>query len=72
MIATVRRARHLEGEVKLPGDKSVSHRALILGSIANGRSRLRGLSGIQAGVGYDPAKPDSKAWREFWAKKAKK
>ncbi|GAC1643021.1 MAG: 3-phosphoshikimate 1-carboxyvinyltransferase [Candidatus Dormibacteraceae bacterium] len=44
MIATVRRARHLEGEVKLPGDKSVSHRALILGSIANGRSRLRGLS----------------------------
>src|SRR4030088_951094 len=37
-------ARHLEGEVKLPGDKSISHRALILGSLANGASRLRGLS----------------------------
>ena len=44
MIATVRRARHLQGEVKLPGDKSISHRALILGSLANGQSRLRGLS----------------------------
>ena len=44
MIATVRRARRLEGEVKLPGDKSISHRALILGSIAAGQSRLRGLS----------------------------
>ena len=44
MIATVRRARHLEGEVKLPGDKSISHRALILGSLAGGQSRLRGLS----------------------------
>ena len=27
-----------------PGDKSISHRALILGAIASGRSRLRGLS----------------------------
>jgi 3-phosphoshikimate 1-carboxyvinyltransferase len=44
LIATVRRARKLEGEVRLPGDKSISHRALILGSIASGRSRLRGLS----------------------------
>jgi len=44
VIATVRRARRLEGEVKLPGDKSISHRALILGSIASGQSRLRGLS----------------------------
>jgi 3-phosphoshikimate 1-carboxyvinyltransferase len=44
VIATVRKARRLEGEVKLPGDKSISHRALILGSIASGQSRLRGLS----------------------------
>jgi 3-phosphoshikimate 1-carboxyvinyltransferase len=44
MIATVRRARRLEGEIRVPGDKSISHRALILGSIASGRSRLRGLS----------------------------
>jgi 3-phosphoshikimate 1-carboxyvinyltransferase len=44
VIATVRRARRLEGEVKLPGDKSISHRALIFGSIASGESRVRGLS----------------------------
>jgi 3-phosphoshikimate 1-carboxyvinyltransferase len=44
MIATVRRARRLEGEVTLPGDKSISHRALILGAIASGESRFRGLS----------------------------
>lgn len=45
MIATVRRARHLKGEVRLPGDKSISHRALMLGAIADGTSRVRGLSG---------------------------
>lgn len=44
MIATVRKARRLEGDLRLPGDKSISHRALILGSIASGGSRLRGLS----------------------------
>ena len=44
MIATVRTARKLAGEIRVPGDKSISHRALILGSIASGRSRLRGLS----------------------------
>jgi 3-phosphoshikimate 1-carboxyvinyltransferase len=40
----VRRPRTLEGEVRPPGDKSISHRALILGAIASGQSRLRGLS----------------------------
>ncbi|MEO8743690.1 MAG: 3-phosphoshikimate 1-carboxyvinyltransferase [Candidatus Dormiibacterota bacterium] len=44
MIATVRAARKLEGAIRVPGDKSISHRALILGSIATGSSRLRGLS----------------------------
>jgi 3-phosphoshikimate 1-carboxyvinyltransferase len=44
MIATVRPARKLEGEIHVPGDKSISHRALILGSIASGHSSLRGLS----------------------------
>lgn len=44
MIATVRGARKLEGAIRLPGDKSISHRALILGSVATGRSDLRGLS----------------------------
>jgi 3-phosphoshikimate 1-carboxyvinyltransferase len=44
VIATVRKAGRLEGEVRVPGDKSISHRALILGSLAEGWSRLRGLS----------------------------
>jgi 3-phosphoshikimate 1-carboxyvinyltransferase len=44
MIATVRPARRLDGAIRVPGDKSISHRALILGSIASGRSHLRGLS----------------------------
>jgi 3-phosphoshikimate 1-carboxyvinyltransferase len=44
VIATVRSARKLEGEITLPGDKSISHRALILGGIASGESRMRGLS----------------------------
>jgi 3-phosphoshikimate 1-carboxyvinyltransferase len=45
VIATVRPARKLDGELTLPGDKSISHRALILGAIASGRSRVGGLSG---------------------------
>ncbi|HLZ93813.1 MAG TPA: 3-phosphoshikimate 1-carboxyvinyltransferase [Candidatus Dormibacteraeota bacterium] len=44
MIATVRRAKQLQGEIVLPGDKSISHRALILGAIAGGGSTIRGLS----------------------------
>ncbi|HJT06359.1 MAG TPA: 3-phosphoshikimate 1-carboxyvinyltransferase, partial [Stellaceae bacterium] len=33
----------LNGRVRVPGDKSMSHRALILGSLAIGRSRISGL-----------------------------
>ena len=44
MIATVKRAHGLQGTVKVPGDKSISHRALILGAIASGESTARGLS----------------------------
>ncbi|MDQ6719786.1 MAG: 3-phosphoshikimate 1-carboxyvinyltransferase [Candidatus Dormibacteraeota bacterium] len=44
MIATVRKAGRLQGEVRLPGDKSISHRALILGALADGWSRIHGLS----------------------------
>ena len=44
MIATVRNARRLEGSIQVPGDKSISHRALILGAVASGDSRVRGLS----------------------------
>ena len=33
-------ARSLKGSVRLPGDKSISHRAAMLASIAEGRSTL--------------------------------
>jgi 3-phosphoshikimate 1-carboxyvinyltransferase len=34
----------LRGEVRVPGDKSVSHRALMLGAVAGGTTRVRGLN----------------------------
>lgn len=43
-VAIVRRADRLRGEIRLPGDKSISHRALLLAALASGQSRLRGLS----------------------------
>ncbi|MEO0616348.1 MAG: 3-phosphoshikimate 1-carboxyvinyltransferase [Pseudomonadota bacterium] len=36
-------ARPLEGCLRVPGDKSVSHRSLMFSAIATGRSRIRGL-----------------------------
>ncbi len=33
----------LRGHVRVPGDKSISHRALMLGALASGRTRIRGL-----------------------------
>ncbi|MEL0106767.1 MAG: 3-phosphoshikimate 1-carboxyvinyltransferase [Rhodospirillaceae bacterium] len=38
-----RKSAPLTGSVSLPGDKSISHRALILGASAVGRSRVTGL-----------------------------
>lgn len=35
--------RALQGTVTVPGDKSISHRALMLGSLAVGETRVRGL-----------------------------
>lgn len=33
----------LRGRIRVPGDKSISHRALILGALATGRTRIEGL-----------------------------
>ncbi|HUY63089.1 MAG TPA: 3-phosphoshikimate 1-carboxyvinyltransferase [Acidimicrobiales bacterium] len=41
---TVAGGRALSGRVRVPGDKSISHRALMLAALAPGRSRLGGLS----------------------------
>lgn len=38
-------ARPLRGAVTVPGDKSLSHRALLLGALASGTGTFRGLSG---------------------------
>jgi len=40
----VHETRQLRGEVTVPGDKSISHRAIILGSLAQGKITVRGLS----------------------------
>ncbi|MDA8237352.1 MAG: 3-phosphoshikimate 1-carboxyvinyltransferase [Chloroflexi bacterium] len=44
----VRSAPRLRGEIRLPGDKSISHRALLLALLAEGESRIAG-----AGDGRD-------------------
>src|SRR5438128_1174358 len=46
--AAIGPARRLRGELVLPGDKSVSHRALMLAALAAGESRIAG-----AGDGAD-------------------
>ena len=48
VAATIRHAARLRGEVRVPGDKSISHRALILAALAPGESTIRG-----AGDGAD-------------------
>ncbi len=40
---TARRAAPLRGVAEVPGDKSISHRALILGAMAVGETRITGL-----------------------------
>ncbi len=53
-IAVVARAQRLHGQIGLPGDKSISHRALMLALLASGRSWIRGASGgadVQSTVG---------------------
>ncbi len=44
MTRVVERISRLEGTIKVPGDKSISHRALILGAAARGRQIIDGMS----------------------------
>jgi 3-phosphoshikimate 1-carboxyvinyltransferase len=34
--------RNVNGRIRVPGDKSISHRALMLGALADGQTRIRG------------------------------
>ena len=38
----IRPIESLHGTVSVPGDKSITHRALILGALAHGENRIRG------------------------------
>src|SRR3989449_11769389 len=40
---TARRGGPLQGRLRVPGDKSISHRALIFGALAVGETRISGL-----------------------------
>jgi 3-phosphoshikimate 1-carboxyvinyltransferase len=44
-VAVVAPAGRLRGELRLPGDKSISHRGLMLALLARGESRIRGAGG---------------------------
>jgi 3-phosphoshikimate 1-carboxyvinyltransferase len=44
MTRAVEKVSRLEGTLKVPGDKSISHRALILGAAARGRQVIDGIS----------------------------
>ena len=41
-IRTIKGGVNLKGKIKVPGDKSISHRALIIGSIAKGETTIEG------------------------------
>ena len=62
----------LNGRLRVPGDKSVSHRALILGSLAIGRTRIAGLlegedvlrtAAAMGALGADVAREADGGWR---------
>ncbi|WP_332059844.1 3-phosphoshikimate 1-carboxyvinyltransferase [Bartonella sp. CB74] len=40
---TAYQSTNLSGKIKIPGDKSISHRSLILGGLANGETYIHGL-----------------------------
>jgi 3-phosphoshikimate 1-carboxyvinyltransferase len=40
VAATIRPAARLRGELRVPGDKSISHRAVMLAALADGESRI--------------------------------
>ena len=42
MKFTIQKGNSLKGEISVPGDKSISHRAIMLASLANGNSEISG------------------------------
>ena len=71
MTASAERSPALTGTVRAPGDKSISHRALIFGALAEGKSRITGLlegadilstAGAMRSFGADVQKHDDGSW----------
>jgi 3-phosphoshikimate 1-carboxyvinyltransferase len=66
-VAAVEPAARLRGSLRLPGDKSISHRALILATLAPGESRIdragdgadvRSTAGIARALGVEVERLD--------------
>jgi 3-phosphoshikimate 1-carboxyvinyltransferase len=65
------RARPLQGVASVPGDKSISHRALMLGALATGTTTIRGLLEAEDVIGTAhavsalgaPAERSGELWR---------
>ena len=47
MVEIISSPKHLRGELRVPGDKSISHRSLILNSLGAGTGYVSGLSSGQ-------------------------
>ena len=71
-LMTARRAQPLKGSVRAPGDKSISHRALILGALARGETQVEGLlegedvkrsAGAMRAFGAEVERLGEGAWR---------
>ena len=56
----VKRAQSLIGAVSMPGDKSISHRALLLGALADGQTHISGL--LEAADVMASAQALARAW----------
>lgn len=41
--ATAKKSADLKGTVRIPGDKSISHRSFMFGGLASGETRITGL-----------------------------
>src|SRR5262245_3822354 len=70
--ARARRSGPLAGEIGVPGDKSISHRSLMLGGLAVGETEIHGLlegedvlnsAAAMAALGATVARGDDGVWR---------
>ena len=74
MRVTIRPGSVIEGASRVPGDKSIAHRHLILASTAKGRSEIRGLPAaldvLATARCLSRLVPSTRASLEAWASKA--